>query len=259
MAARMGNNSWPLVALLDRHVRAIDQRLLEAWEHSKDPTARREISLAGLANLLAWLGWLRASELFGLRWCDVTLVSGMKAAEYDLPPGVGALLLRLAPETKSERGHSVDVPIAYQTKSGLKAGVWFERALDAHHGLRNPSDTARIFSNPSGTPWTSHFFRHSFVYPMLATMAVEGDAHLRPYYAQGIDSLASAFYSLHSWRRGARTHVARLRGRHHTRLASPEEIYEHARWRRKRGSEAIDVLYKELPLYDRLAITLLCM
>jgi hypothetical protein len=40
------------------------------------------------------------------------------------------------------------------------------------------------------------------------------------------------------------------------RRATEAEIYEHARWRRRRQSEAIDVIYREWGLRDRVKLTL---
>ena len=42
------------------------------------------------------------------------------------------------------------------------------------------------------------------------------------------------------------------------RRATRAERYEHARWS-MRGAEDIDALYREWPLYERLAIMMYCM
>ena len=257
LAARLGTASKPALPLLERHIIAIDAHFEALWDSSGDYRRQQDIARAALANSLAWLAWLRASELFGLRWCDITLIHPSQGQDFDLPRGVGALLLRLAPETKSMRNKAVDVPVAYRTKAGLRPGLWFERLSECLHGLDPVTSVAPIFCHASGGAWTSGYYRHTYIYPVLSTLALAGDAHLRPY--TDFASLAAAFYSMHAWRRGARSHVARLRGNGHKRLATHDEIYEHARWTRRRSSEAIDLLYKELPLYDRIVITLLCM
>ena len=59
-------------------------------------------------------------------------------------------------------------------------------------------------------------------------------------------------------RRGARTHSEIVRGEGPRRVASRAERYEHARWKLAQRGEEIDVVYREWPLYERLAITLHC-
>ena len=49
-----------------------------------------------------------------------------------------------------------------------------------------------------------------------------------------------------------------LFGSHRFRKASKDQVYEHARWRRKRTSEAIDKQYQAWPLRNRIMITLTC-
>lgn len=260
LSARIGTSSKPAVPLLDRHVLALDGTLEAQYAASGGGERQRGIIRAALANCFLWLGWLRASELFGLRGCDVTLVHPDHGGEHDLPKGIGAILLRLAPETKSERGRAVDVPIAFKTKSGLEPGRWLMRLRDAQEGLIGlEHDSSPLFRSDSGTPWDSAYFREVYLYPLLHSLQLAGDAQLGPYGGPDGSGIPQKFYSLHCYRRGARSHVARLRGDSHRRLATLDEIYEHARWRRKRSGEAVDLLYKDLPLYDRLAITLLCM
>ena len=259
MSVRVGTSSKPAVPILERHVLALDRLLEQRWGASEEE-GKADIVRAALANTLLWLGWLRSSELFGLRVCDVTLIAPRDGRKHDLPAGVGALLLRLAPETKSQRGRAVDVPVAYQTKGGFRPGVWFERFLGIREEVVDPSeDPTPLFRDAGGNPWDSALYRSRYLYPLLYSQQLQGDAHLGPYGGpDGVD-IPHKFYSLHCYRRGARSHVARLRGESHRRLATLDEIYEHARWRRKRSGEAVDQLYKDLPLYDRLAITLLCM
>lgn len=260
LSARIGTASKPAVPLLERHVKALDALLEKEWTSANGLSRKLELTRAALANLFLWLGWLRASELFGLRICDITIIRPQEGQMHDLPRGVGALLLRLAPETKSQRGFAVDVPLAYATKAGFKPGLWMERFLASHHGVVCPEeDPTPIFQDTKGRPWDSALYREQYLYPLLYSLQMNGDAHLGPYGGPDGLGIPSKFYSLHCYRRGSRSHVARLRGESHRRLATLDEIYEHARWMRKRSGEAVDLLYKELPLYDRLAITLLCM
>ncbi|CAJ1938790.1 unnamed protein product [Cylindrotheca closterium] len=74
MVARLGDHTCPSVALLDRHVRFLDSALAKTFLDAKNDFQRRKLSLAGLANLTLWLGWLQSSECFGLNWEDCSLV-----------------------------------------------------------------------------------------------------------------------------------------------------------------------------------------
>jgi hypothetical protein len=47
-----------------------------------------------------------------------------------------------------------------------------------------------------------------------------------------------------------------LYGRHRLKKATNDQVYEHARWRRKRAGEAIDKIYREWTIRDRIKITL---
>ena len=260
LSARIGTSSRPAVPLLERHVLALDALLHKQWDEETSEARLHQIARAALANVFLWLAWLRASELLGLRFCDITLVPPSRGGSFDLPKGVGALLLRLSAETKSERGKAVDVPIAYATKAGFKPGLWMTRVLQLREGVVPPEeDPTLVFQDADGIVWDSALYRERYLYPYLYSAQMQGDAHLGPFGGTDGSGIPQKFYSLHCYRRGARSHVARLRGNSHRRLATLDEIYEHARWRRKRSGEAVDQLYKDLPLYDRLAITLLCM
>jgi hypothetical protein len=64
IAARIGENAVPSVALLDRHVHSLVDDLEETYLSARTPQVRRKAALAGFATLLLWLGWLRSSEAF---------------------------------------------------------------------------------------------------------------------------------------------------------------------------------------------------
>jgi hypothetical protein len=152
LSARIGDEPNPSVALLDRHIRWMEQDLNTRFLATRDPLLRHEVALAGLATLSLWLGWLRSMETFSLEWRDIEVVDP-------------ATLLRIN----------------------------FGRSICC--------------------------------------------------------------------RRGARTQVTRggSIARYRFRKSSPAQVYEHARWRRKRSGEKIDVTYREWPLIDRLKITLYSM
>ena len=124
--------------LLDRHVRSLDVHLDRLYRTSTSETEQRSIALAGTANLFLWLGWLRSSEVFGLRWCNVVDVTPPdEGPSLDLPQGIGAVSCRLQPETKSSRDRTADCFIAFQTVSGYELGKWIARVARACH-FHNP-------------------------------------------------------------------------------------------------------------------------
>jgi hypothetical protein len=75
------------------------------------------------------------------------------------------------------------------------------------------------------------------------------------------NTIGSKFWSLHCFRRGARSQVSRGGnfGRHRFRKALKSQVYEHGRWRRRRSSEAIDVIYDQWTVLQSIQITLYCM
>lgn len=138
---------------------------------------------------------------------------------------------------------------------GLFPGKWFHRVK------RNSVDwdeSGVLFCHEDGQPWTSRYFRKAFLYPSLRRQraicpileAMDGSPG---------NSIEERFWSLHSYKRGSRSHVSRT-GPRGTKRATNDEIYEHGRWTRKYSkSEAIDVIYREWNPVDRIRITLLCM
>jgi hypothetical protein len=166
IASRIGENVNPSVALLDRHVRSLVSDLEEQHLSARTPAARRKVALAGLATLLLWLGWLRSSETFDLRWQDFNVVEPDNGPTVDLPRGCGVVGVRLGPETKSSRNQSVDMSLACQCLSGCHLGKWFHRARRACGIGADYKDCAtRVFTHPAGAAWTSHFCRHQLLHP----------------------------------------------------------------------------------------------
>lgn len=253
MAARLGVIPQPSKPLLDRHVRTLDHSLNELYLRAPTREAAREAVLAGSLNLLLWLGWLRASEALGLRWCDFDIVLPTEGPRLDLPLGIGAVILRLAPETKSSRNREGDVVVAYTTTSGLSLGKWLLRAT-ALLGLdRERLPPRPLFTTMTGRLWSSLYFREAHLYPHLRRLQDAGDAYL-----SNVDSILTAYWSLHSYRRGARTHVSNPPSGPYRR-ATTVETYEHARWRQRRGNtEDIDKVYQEWSIFNRIQLTLWC-
>jgi hypothetical protein len=255
MVARLGDETRPSTALLDGQVRFLDTDLNQRYLASSGPVAQRELALAGLANLTLWLGWLRTSECFGLEWADCSILEPVHGPRLDLPPGCGLVSFRLGPETKSERTKRPSLLLAYRTLSGLCVGKWAHRAR-----VTSAPSVGPIFRHLDGAPWTSRYFRDTYLYPSLSRQQALGDPYLVPFDGSPGNSIAEKFWSLHCYRRGARSHVSRggKFGRHRFKKATSDQVYEHARWRYKRSSEPIDVMYREWTPLDRVKLTLYC-
>ena len=253
---RLGTDSSPSVALHAQHVHE-NLRSRQPLVDSDLPTwTRYQSVLAQLAESILWLGWLRGNELFGLRWGDIELIRPCPEPKYGLPPGSGALLLRLLEATKTNQTRTADHIIAYTTASGISPGTYLETALALRPAHCQPFDF--IFLTEKGRRWNSHHFRSVYVYPGLRRQWVNHDKLLRTYAPHSSDDLPKKFYSLNSYRRGGRTHVSKVRPGC-LRKATPLEITDHGRWR-KRYSTSSDMPthYQETTLEDRLYITLLC-
>jgi len=257
LGSRIGSESKPSTALLDRHVRWLDADLNRRYLSSHSPSMRSELAKAGLANLLLWLGWLRSSEVFGLSFESIACIRPIEGPSQDLPAGVGALLLKLQPETKSSRTRTADVILSYCTLSRLSAGKWWNR-IGRTRAPRPSGSLQLIFVTEQGIPWTSQYFRQAYLYPALEAQRLRGDPFLCAFDSSPGNTIQEKFWSLHSYRRGSRTSCQRRNPLCH-RKASHSEVYEHARWRRRRTGEAIDVAYREWTLRDRVKITLLSM
>lgn len=260
MKARLGDEASPSVPLLDKHVRFLDNELDTLYKNAANPIKRREFALAGLANLVLWLGWLRTSEAFSATWEDWSVCEPENGPAQDLPVGCGLVSLTLSPETKSHRSRKADVIMSYRTMSGYCIGKWFHRARVACDALAPQTDDRLVFTLLDGTPWTSAYFRKTYLYPSLYRQQALGDKYLTPYTGGPGNSIEDKFWSLHCYRRGGRSHVSRGGhfGQHRFRKATKEQIYEHARWRLRRSNEAIDVIYREWTARDRIKITLWC-
>jgi hypothetical protein len=268
MSRRLGENAKPSQVLLGRHIEWMDNYLndgyLKAIKNGNLILAH-ELAKAGGCNLLAWLAWLRGGETFGLRWMDIECILPGHDGIQDLPGGVGALLFRLLEQTKTNRSSVADVITAFCTGSGLHLGKWIKR-MRAHvaevgedpAATEWPTDARYIFDNNAGIPWDSAYFRHCYLLPLLQLQRLNGDAYLQEFDGSPGKTLMEAFYSMHSYRRGGRSHVSKHRPGCR-RKATPEEVNEHGRWRRRRASESMAEQYRQWPLIDRLALTLLCM
>ena len=184
-----------------------------------------------------------------------TLHYPSEGPRFGLPEGIGFYECQLNPETKSSPYRAADIVLAFHSASGLSVGKWLDRLLQFE-----PADGQSLFSTPRQPNWDSHYFRTRYAIPNLEIMRQLGEPTLMMFGPDGTATLAEAIYSGHSWRRGAESFVRKRRPGLNRRKASGDEIYEHARWRKRKTNqqEDIDMHYTEMPLVDRLAITLLC-
>ena len=255
LSSRIGNNPRPATALLGRHVASLDAWMDSECQRAGGP-ARRSWALAGLASCLLWLGWLRGGEAFNIIQSDLRYILPTNSAECDLPDGVGALIIYMG-EDKTHRSTSQELVIAYRCLTGLSVGKWFQRVLSL--GLWDPLATEPLFRHPNGTKWTSYYFRERFLYPGLDLLRQRGDPFLHRYDGTALErTLRYAFWSLHCYRRGARTHCQRSQPDRRHRKASKVQVYEHARWKLSGPPAEIDAVYRDWTLYDKIKITLLC-
>jgi hypothetical protein len=257
MARRMGDTVKPSMALSHTHIAYIDQRLESLFHSAPNDAARHELAAAATANLLAWLGWLRGGELFGIESSDVQVTNPSNGPELGLPPGCGAVQAKLAPETKSCATRTADVIVAYRSGSGLCLGKWMNRLLFYTTG-------PRLFATRNQLQWNSSYFRHSYAIPLLEEMRRDGDPLLRTISDTDGDRMMDRIWGMHSWRRGGRSRVSRdLRSTETPppgwRLATTDEINEHGRWRTRYRSESMAVHYNEWEVVDRIMITMVCM
>ena len=260
MRSRLGTDSKPSAALLYRHVQHMMESLEKRFRMARHSSERSEICRAALATLFSWLAWLRGAELFNLAYSDIDVTLPGDGAKLDVDPAFGALGLRLQPDTKSSRDRTADVPIAFETGSGLKPGMWYLRLLE-EQGLTVPQaqdlDT-KVFTHASGVSWDSSYYRTTYLYPALNELRLNGDPALRGYDGTPGNSIRDKFWAMHSFRRGGRTHVSRRRAGC-IRKASKEEINEHGRWRTSRANMDMATAYLEWSIADRLSITQYCM
>ena len=261
MSRRLGTKPRQSAPLLDRHVRWIDQKLEVLYLDGKsahDKNLCHELANAGVLNLLLWLGWLRSSEAMGMEWADIEMFLPRHAAGLDLPQGVGAILFTLLEQTKSSQSQRADLMVAFQSFSGLGLGKWLLRLRgELTTGPLDPSawkgDERPLFLHHDGKPWTAAHYRHTYLLSFIQQQKLEGDKYLQQFV-----NLQDAFWSLHSYRSGARSHVS-IKREGCWRKASTEEVNEHGRWRVKKSNESMAERYRQWTHRDRLSLTYLCM
>ena len=252
LSARIGDRTKQAAALLRRHVQALDAYFLLQYQCASTDIAKQQWAMAGLTNCLLWLGWLRASENFGLDGEDISITRPHHCQHLDIDPKWGCVQLRLSEETKTNRTSRADVVMTYTSKSGLSPGTWYNR-LYSNQGAR-PGHP--LFQTPMGKRWDSFHFRTTYLYPGLEYLKAKGEVVFQP---KTNKQLMHDYWSLHSYRRGARTDCQRSNRGFGLKRARDGHVYEHGRWRRKLQNESIGLVYQEWTLRDRLRITAECM
>jgi hypothetical protein len=259
MARRMGTETQKSWALSHVHIAFIDAELSRLFNASRDPRARHELACAGLANLLAYLAWLRGGEIFGASPSDLRVIEPVDGPSRGLPPDVGAIEYSLLAATKSDPTKAADVILAYTTLTGLSPGIWAQRLAQF-----TPARANLLFSTQTTPVWTSRHFRDNFAIPLLEMQRLSGKPTLQSFTTKPGQRIADKVYSIHSWRRGGRSKVSRS-PRHNepkprgVRRATPEEIYEHGRWALSQAGENMPRRYNQWDLADRIGLTLFCM
>jgi hypothetical protein len=127
---------------------------------------------------MSYVGWLRAIETFGTHWRDLNIVEPANGPEVGLPPGIGIVGAKLLQQTKSSQHTQVDVVMAYTCASGLSLGWWLDQLKMGLPPEATHPD-AFVIATTSGVAWTSHYYRHIYMYPALAACRASGDAFLQ--------------------------------------------------------------------------------
>lgn len=252
LRARLGTHTRPSMALQDRHVRWLNDDLDRRYRMAVNMEEKRELALAGLANLVLWLLWLRSREVFDTDWEEVEISAPNPQEDQELLHKAGFVRWTLH-ESKSQRGCRVDTISAFRTLSGLSIGRWALRA-------RAHSNTGPVFCHKNGRRWTSQYFRQKFLYPSLREQRALGDSALTPFDDSPGNRIEDKFWSLHCARRGGRSHVStkKVLGGIRFRKATATQVYVHGRWSTTRSNEPIDKQYLHWTDWQRLQITLCC-
>jgi hypothetical protein len=212
---------------------------------------------ADITNLLAWLAWLRALETFKVRWGGVAITRPEHGPREGLPLGIGIVQVNLQGQTKSSQARMVDMVIAYLTCSGKNLGWWLDTLWHSlPYPLRVPS--GYVICHDNGTPWTSHYFRHNYVYPLLAIQRSLGDPYLHKFDETVGRGLRENYWSFNMYRRGGRNQVSCKRASN-LRAATPAEVVEHGRWHVSRSTLDMPTAYLEWSVADRSSLSYFCM
>jgi hypothetical protein len=264
LARRLGTAVTPSWTLAHVHIKWIDDRLNEMFLNTDQPDGvRHDIAIAGFFNLLAWLGWLRGTEMGEMTSDEVDATAPEDGRTLGLPAGVGALLFRLLKETKTNPTMTADVVVAWKCISGLSIGLWFTRMLQFE-----PHENGYLLASNHQSRWSSRYFRKTYAWPLLEAQRLTGEPTLKAFTTVEGNRISDKVYALHSWRRGGRSRCQREPREDETTWclglcrvkADVMQVYEHGRWRLKnQGKETMIQHYNEWEVLDRVVITLVSM
>jgi hypothetical protein len=100
--------------------------------------------------------------------------------------------------------------MAYATASGLELGTWLEQLrAESTPDLLLPD--AFVIASDTGSPWTSHHYRHRYLYPALTACRATGDAFLRTIDDTPGNTIPYRFWSFNTQRRSGRSEVSKKR------------------------------------------------
>lgn len=257
MKRRLGDKTFPSAVLLDQHITWMNLHYLDVHGSASSPAVKLDTCRAAITNLMAWLAWLRAMETFTIRWDSLQVTQPPDGPQQGLPVGMGVIEVNLPLQTKSSQSRTADMVIAYETGSGKNLGWWLETLWDQlPYPQRVPHSFVICHSN--GDPWTSHYYRYNFVYPLLAVQRTLGDPYLTKFDETPGKGLVENYWSFNMYRRGGRNHVSRKRPGNR-RAATPAEVVEHGRWRVSRSTLDMPTAYLEWSTADRTAVSYFCM
>ena len=264
LAWRLGKDSRQIAPVLARHIRYNQEARSSRFFNDRNLSLWEKYCLAPdqCMELGGYLLWLRGGEVTSVNREDVTLCPPASHALHDLPPGVGFVGKRLLPLSKTSQTVRVDVVAAWTTSSGLEYGFWTATLLDllSALGFTTPGDPLYLMTPDSSRWYTSRLWRHSSFFPLLREQRDAGDLFLAAYTesADPATHFPVCFYSFHTLRISARSHVARKRA-HCTRKATELETNLQGRWRFLPANRAMSDLYYHATYLDRVQLTLHCM
>jgi hypothetical protein len=122
MAWRLGAQTEQSWALSHTHIAYMNVHFHRTYNEATLHTYWHEVACAATANLLAYLGWLRGTELFDAASKELAVVDPKDGEIHELPPHVGAVALSLLEETKSNPCQVAALVMAYETLPGLDLG-----------------------------------------------------------------------------------------------------------------------------------------
>jgi hypothetical protein len=257
MRRRLGDHPIPSAVLTGKHMRWINDHYNRMFQHAPTRFDRAQASHAGVAHLSSYLGWLRGMETFGQQWRDIQVTPPDDGPTLGLPPGFGVVQTGLLEQTKSSQYFKADVVIAYHTASGLCLGLWIER-LREHLPASALTPASFVIAHPSGACWTSHYYRHKFLYPALVSCRASGDPFLSKINNTPGNTIPERFWKFNTQRRSGPSEASKKRP-WTIRAATNTEVVEHGRWRISRSSLDMPLAYLEWSIEDRSCITAFCM